>query len=179
MDQQALRLPQIPAPTHSLVLHRQHRRRRFWSLTCPCSLNCPPTYLRISCTDISLNRACHFRSVQWPPYSSSVSCEYLDYRTIRYPAMTMSKEPPTKRKCLGADCDQDASDLQCPTCMKLDIKDSYFCSQQCFTRNWVSEDLLPLLFLPAQRQLSRSSARKHSMIYDTNRHNCDRRATTN
>lgn len=50
----------------------------------------------------------------------------------------MEKEPPTKRQCLGADCDKDASDLQCPTCMKLDIKDSYFCSQQCFQRNWVS-----------------------------------------
>ena len=50
----------------------------------------------------------------------------------------MAEEPPTKRKCLGADCDQDAGSLQCPTCLKLGIKDSFFCSQDCFKRNWVS-----------------------------------------
>ncbi len=50
----------------------------------------------------------------------------------------MSDQPPTKRKCLGADCDNDAGSLQCPTCLKLKIKDSYFCSQDCFKRNWVT-----------------------------------------
>jgi len=55
----------------------------------------------------------------------------------------MGDEPPTKRKCLGADCDKDASSLQCPTCLKLNIKDSFFCSQDCFKKNWV-RNLLPL-----------------------------------
>lgn len=50
----------------------------------------------------------------------------------------MAEEPPTKRKCLGVDCENDASSLQCPTCLKLGIKDSYFCSQDCFKKNWVS-----------------------------------------
>ena len=50
----------------------------------------------------------------------------------------MAEEPPTKRKCLGADCENDAGTLQCPTCLKLGIKDSYFCSQDCFKKNWVS-----------------------------------------
>lgn len=50
----------------------------------------------------------------------------------------MTDEPPTKRKCLGADCENDAGSLQCPTCMKLGIKDSFFCSQDCFKKNWVS-----------------------------------------
>jgi methionyl aminopeptidase len=40
------------------------------------------------------------------------------------------------RKCEGADCDQDAGALQCPTCQKLG-KESYFCGQECFKRNWV------------------------------------------
>ncbi|KAL4976449.1 peptidase M24, structural domain-containing protein [Aspergillus desertorum] len=40
------------------------------------------------------------------------------------------------RKCLGADCGNDAGDLQCPTCLKNGIRDSYFCSQDCFKRNW-------------------------------------------
>ncbi|KAF3764653.1 methionine aminopeptidase [Cryphonectria parasitica EP155] len=48
----------------------------------------------------------------------------------------MAEEPPTKRKCLGADCSNDAGSLQCPTCLKLGIKDSYFCSQDCFKKNW-------------------------------------------
>ncbi|KAI3325314.1 methionine aminopeptidase 1 [Xylariaceae sp. AK1471] len=40
-----------------------------------------------------------------------------------------------ERKCLGVDCENDAGALQCPTCLKLD-KESYFCSQDCFKRNW-------------------------------------------
>ncbi|KAF2402892.1 methionine aminopeptidase [Trichodelitschia bisporula] len=39
------------------------------------------------------------------------------------------------KKCKGADCDKDAGALQCPTCQKLG-KESYFCSQDCFKRNW-------------------------------------------
>ncbi|KAG5955227.1 hypothetical protein E4U13_004627 [Claviceps humidiphila] len=48
----------------------------------------------------------------------------------------MSSEPPTKKKCLGRDCENDAGSLQCPTCLKLGVKDSFFCSQDCFKRNW-------------------------------------------
>ncbi|KAI1844982.1 hypothetical protein JX266_008775 [Neoarthrinium moseri] len=43
---------------------------------------------------------------------------------------------PSKGKCLGADCGNDAGTLQCPTCLKIGVKDSYFCSQDCFKRNW-------------------------------------------
>ncbi|EPE04466.1 methionine aminopeptidase 1 [Ophiostoma piceae UAMH 11346] len=42
------------------------------------------------------------------------------------------------RPCAGADCDKEAGSLQCPTCLKQDIKDSFFCSQECFGRNWVA-----------------------------------------
>ncbi|KAK1830095.1 putative methionine aminopeptidase [Podospora conica] len=48
----------------------------------------------------------------------------------------MAEEPPTKRKCLGADCSNDAGSLQCPKCLTLGIKDSFFCSQDCFKKNW-------------------------------------------
>jgi len=41
-----------------------------------------------------------------------------------------------KRKCEGDDCSNDAGSLQCPTCQKLG-KEAYFCSQDCFKRNWV------------------------------------------
>ncbi len=43
-----------------------------------------------------------------------------------------------EKKCSGDDCDNEAGTLQCPTCLKLDIKGSYFCAQDCFKRNWVS-----------------------------------------
>lgn len=49
----------------------------------------------------------------------------------------MTQEPPTKKQCLGADCQNEAGTLQCPTCLKLKIQDSYFCTQDCFKRNWV------------------------------------------
>ncbi|KAL6863176.1 Methionine aminopeptidase 1 [Amphichorda felina] len=51
-------------------------------------------------------------------------------------ANTMTSEPPAKKKCLGVDCENDAGSLQCPTCLKLGIKDSFFCSQDCFKKNW-------------------------------------------
>ncbi|ORX77518.1 methionine aminopeptidase [Basidiobolus meristosporus CBS 931.73] len=37
--------------------------------------------------------------------------------------------------CQGIDC-QNPAKLQCPTCLKLNIEDSYFCSQECFKKNW-------------------------------------------
>ncbi|KKA26786.1 hypothetical protein TD95_003159 [Thielaviopsis punctulata] len=43
-----------------------------------------------------------------------------------------------KRKCMGTDCSNDAGTLQCPTCIKLGIKDSFFCSQDCFKKSWAA-----------------------------------------
>ncbi|OCK82525.1 methionine aminopeptidase 1A [Lepidopterella palustris CBS 459.81] len=47
----------------------------------------------------------------------------------------MTVHDTTPRKCLGKDCGKDASALQCPNCQKIG-KESYFCSQDCFKRNW-------------------------------------------
>ena len=55
----------------------------------------------------------------------------------------MAEDPPTKKKCLGVDCENDASSLQCPKCLSLGIKDSFFCSQDCFKKNWVRRDPTP------------------------------------
>jgi methionyl aminopeptidase len=41
------------------------------------------------------------------------------------------------RKCKSKDCPNDAGTLQCPNCQKLG-KESFFCSQDCFKRNWVN-----------------------------------------
>ncbi|PLB36625.1 putative methionine aminopeptidase, type I [Aspergillus candidus] len=43
---------------------------------------------------------------------------------------------PSDRKCQGVDCGKEAGNLQCPTCLKLGFHDSYFCSQDCFKKNW-------------------------------------------
>lgn len=51
-------------------------------------------------------------------------------------------EPPAKKKCLGVDCENDAGSLQCPTCLKLGIKGSFFCSQDCFKKNWAEHKAL-------------------------------------
>ncbi|KAI0165129.1 methionine aminopeptidase 1 [Hypoxylon sp. FL1284] len=45
-------------------------------------------------------------------------------------------EPLLERICLGIDCGNDAGSLQCPTCLKVGMKNSYFCSQDCFKKNW-------------------------------------------
>jgi methionyl aminopeptidase len=49
--------------------------------------------------------------------------------------------PAAKRRCLGIDCGNDAGALQCPTCQKMG-KESFFCSQDCFKKSWVSLTLL-------------------------------------
>ncbi|KAF2089193.1 methionine aminopeptidase [Saccharata proteae CBS 121410] len=41
----------------------------------------------------------------------------------------------TERQCSGKDCSNPVGDLQCPTCQKQN-KEAYFCSQDCFKRNW-------------------------------------------
>jgi hypothetical protein len=68
------------------------------------------------------------------PLESIPSASLID----RTPPNIMTEEPPKKRKCLGADCENEASSLQCPKCLALGIKESYFCSQECFKKNWVN-----------------------------------------
>ncbi|GLA41949.1 methionine aminopeptidase 1 [Aspergillus niger] len=48
----------------------------------------------------------------------------------------MSSKFVAKRRCLGDGCDNECSTLQCPTCLKLEIRGSFFCSQECFQRSW-------------------------------------------
>lgn len=47
----------------------------------------------------------------------------------------MAGDASAPRKCAGSDCENDAGSLQCPNCQKLG-KENYFCSQDCFKRNW-------------------------------------------
>lgn len=58
----------------------------------------------------------------------------------------------SKRTCLGADCQNEASDLQCPTCLKAGVQNSVFCSQECFKKNWVSQTYTILRYLLTPRQ---------------------------
>ncbi|KAM4710119.1 methionine aminopeptidase 1 isoform 1-T1 [Discoglossus pictus] len=45
------------------------------------------------------------------------------------------------RVCETEDCTSEAK-LQCPTCIKLGIQGSYFCSQECFKGSWATHKLL-------------------------------------
>lgn len=47
----------------------------------------------------------------------------------------------TARVCESPGCNVTAK-LQCPTCMKLGIQGSYFCSQECFKENWKTHKML-------------------------------------
>ncbi|KAK5983895.1 Methionine aminopeptidase [Trichostrongylus colubriformis] len=42
-----------------------------------------------------------------------------------------------ERRCEGVECGKPAK-LRCPTCIKLGLKDSYFCDQVCFKANWAT-----------------------------------------
>ncbi|XP_078425922.1 methionine aminopeptidase 1 [Cetorhinus maximus] len=46
-----------------------------------------------------------------------------------------------RRVCETDGCDREAR-LQCPTCIKLGIQGSFFCSQECFKGSWATHKLL-------------------------------------
>ena len=59
----------------------------------------------------------------------------------------------SSRRCIGVSCENEAGTLQCPTCLKQG-KESYFCSQDCFKKSWVSASYRwLLLLLPARADL--------------------------
>lgn len=43
--------------------------------------------------------------------------------------------------CETSGCKNEAK-LQCPTCIKLGIQGSFFCSQDCFKSNWKSHKII-------------------------------------
>ncbi|KAF7266901.1 hypothetical protein GWI33_019829 [Rhynchophorus ferrugineus] len=47
----------------------------------------------------------------------------------------------SERKCESSGCGKSAK-LQCPTCIKLGIPGSFFCSQECFKSNWKSHKII-------------------------------------
>ncbi|EHA26918.1 methionine aminopeptidase [Aspergillus niger ATCC 1015] len=59
-----------------------------------------------------------------------------------------------KRRCLGDRCDNECSTLQCPTCLKLEIRGSFFCSQECFQRSWVSTQHTKYIKLSTEQSVS-------------------------
>jgi hypothetical protein len=73
----------------------------------------------------------------------------------------MTETETLPRPCSGADCSNEAQSLQCPTCQKAG-KESFFCGQDCFKRNWVNSK--PSLYhtglLSANNLLRRPSTRK-------------------
>ncbi|RAL05405.1 methionine aminopeptidase [Aspergillus ibericus CBS 121593] len=63
----------------------------------------------------------------------------------------MTFESIAKHQCMGVGCGKEGSTLQCPTCLKLGIKGGFFCSQDCFKRNWSNHKALhgtPTLYNP-------------------------------
>ena len=46
------------------------------------------------------------------------------------------------RRCSGIECTKAATKLKCPTCQKLGLPNTYFCSQACFKENWLVHKLI-------------------------------------
>ncbi|KAJ0008807.1 hypothetical protein NQD34_016222 [Periophthalmus magnuspinnatus] len=62
-------------------------------------------------------------------------------RTVVHPSHGGMASTEARRECETEGCSKDAK-LQCPTCIKLGIQGSYFCSQECFKGSWASHKLL-------------------------------------
>lgn len=45
-------------------------------------------------------------------------------------------------RCSGVGCSNSATKLKCPTCIKKALPDAFFCSQECFKKNWPIHSLL-------------------------------------
>ncbi|XP_059468314.1 methionine aminopeptidase 1 [Neocloeon triangulifer] len=65
------------------------------------------------------------------------------------------------RVCESPGCNA-ASNLQCPTCVKLGIQGSYFCTQDCFKSSWKTHKLLHKLVQGKDETLTNNS----SSVYD-------------
>lgn len=73
----------------------------------------------------------------------------------------MATDTEPKRMCAGVDCPNEAGTLQCPSCLKLALKDSYFCSQDCFKRSWVC-----IIFFPSvETQTDNPSQAQHRSLH--------------
>ncbi|KAI5861221.1 methionine aminopeptidase 1 [Durotheca rogersii] len=68
----------------------------------------------------------------------SQSCRHVRLRRASLVSMTgsTSELPPSTVECLRDGCTNEAGNLQCPTCLKLGLEKSYFCSQDCFKQAW-------------------------------------------
>lgn len=66
------------------------------------------------------------------------------------------------RSCETPGCEQPAK-LQCPTCIKLNIQGSYFCTQECFKANW---DLHKALHKLAKTDTASQSSKKGGGLFN-------------
>ena len=66
------------------------------------------------------------------------------------------------RTCETPGCEQPAK-LQCPTCIKLNIQGSFFCSQECFKNNW---DLHKNLHKLAKGDTASQSSKKGAGLFN-------------
>ncbi|CAJ0762297.1 14564_t:CDS:2, partial [Entrophospora sp. SA101] len=64
--------------------------------------------------------------------------------------------------CKGEDCNKPAK-LQCPTCLKAKISGSYFCSQDCFKKNWSTHKSIHQT-IPKGISISEQSSRSTTTI---------------
>jgi len=64
--------------------------------------------------------------------------------------------------CESPGCEKPAK-LQCPTCIKLNIQGSFFCSQECFKSNW---DLHKNLHKLAKSDVASQSSKKGSGLFN-------------
>lgn len=72
-----------------------------------------------------------FTCIDHAPLLHSTS-PLLHHSLLSHSTMATSSE----QLCQGLNCSKPAA-LQCPTCLKLGIPNSFFCSQSCFKDNWV------------------------------------------
>jgi len=66
------------------------------------------------------------------------------------------------RSCETPGCGEPAK-LQCPTCIKLNIQGSFFCSQECFKGNW---DLHKALHKLAKTDTASQSSKKGGGLFN-------------
>jgi hypothetical protein len=80
---------------------------------------------------------------QTPPRLFVHFCRETFEKTNRLPLLQLTQDQyihtamMVNKKCLREDCENESGALRCPTCLKMGVEDSYFCSQDCFKKSWV------------------------------------------
>jgi hypothetical protein len=79
---------------------------------------------------------CNLKGAPKFPIKAPHPLRFYQFLAYLQTPFNMDQAAAHPRKCPGLNCENDASTLQCPTCLKQGLE-NFFCGQDCFKNSWV------------------------------------------